>query len=66
MSRKVDLNSAKTVTGSLYPPPYDVPCAARVRRRLGDSAGLTQFGVNLTRLPSRRLVEPAPLAQRRG
>jgi uncharacterized cupin superfamily protein len=52
MPKKVDLNSAKTVTGSLYPPPYDVPCAARVRRRLGDAAGLTQFGVNLTRLPA--------------
>ena len=52
MSKKVDLNSAKTVTGSLYPPPYDVACAARVRRRLGDAAGLTQFGVNLTRLPA--------------
>ena len=24
MSKKVDLNSAKTVAGSSYPPPYDV------------------------------------------
>lgn len=52
MSKKVDLSSVRMVTGSVYPSPYDVPCAARVRRRLGDAAGLTQFGVNLTRLPA--------------
>jgi uncharacterized cupin superfamily protein len=52
MSNKIDLNSTKTVTGSRYPAPYDVPCAARIRRRLGDAGGLTQFGVNLTRLPA--------------
>jgi uncharacterized cupin superfamily protein len=52
MSKKVDLNSVKAVIGSLYPAPYGAPCAARVRRRLGDAAGLTQFGVNLTRLPA--------------
>jgi uncharacterized cupin superfamily protein len=52
MSKKVDPSSVRTVTGSLYPSPYDVPCATRVRRRLGDAAGLAQFGVNLTRLPA--------------
>src|SRR6266700_1563115 len=52
MSKKIDVNSAKAVTGSRYPSPYDAPCANRFRRRLGDSAGLTQFGVNLTRLPA--------------
>ncbi len=36
--------------GTFYPPPYDKPCRARERRRLGDAAGLTQFGVNLLRL----------------
>jgi uncharacterized cupin superfamily protein len=34
-----------------YPAPYDAPCKARTWRRLGDAAGLTQFGVNLVRLP---------------
>ena len=34
-----------------YPSPFDLPCAARVRQRLGNAGGLTDFGVNLTRLP---------------
>ena len=41
----------RTVIGSGYPPPYDEPCRERKRIRLGDAAGLTQFGVNLLRLP---------------
>ena len=50
MTRRIDLAAAQTVVGTLYPPPYDKPCRARVRQKLGDVAGLTQFGVNLTRL----------------
>jgi len=52
MTKKIDLDSAKTVTGSRYPPPYGEPCMGRCRRYLGDAAGLTDFGVNLTRLPA--------------
>lgn len=52
MTRKIDIESAKAVQGSRYPSPFDRPCARRLRRRLGDAAGLTQFGVNLTRLPA--------------
>ena len=37
--------------GSRYPTPFDQSCQARERRCLGDAAGLTQFGANLTRLP---------------
>lgn len=51
MSRKIDLMTAPVTTGSRYPAPYDEPCRARFRTRLGDAAGLTQFGVNLLRLP---------------
>ncbi len=51
MPKKIDLTAVKTVAGSRYPAPYDVPCANRSRRSLGNAAGLTQFGVNLTRLP---------------
>lgn len=51
MRKKIDANAAPAVTGSRYPSPYDEPCVARSRRRIGDVAGLTQFGVNLTRLP---------------
>jgi len=39
------------VVGTLYPPPVDEPCRLRERTRLGDAAGLTQYGVNLMRLP---------------
>jgi len=48
---KIDIASAPLYTGSTYPPPHDVACGARVRHALGEAAGLTQFGVNLQRLP---------------
>jgi len=48
---KIDIEAAPAVVGSHYPAPYDAPCSERSRRRLGDAAGLTQFGVNLIRLP---------------
>lgn len=51
MPGKIDVTKAPVVTGSRYPAPYDEPCVQRFRRRIGDAAGLTQFGVNLTRLP---------------
>lgn len=37
--------------GSGYPQPYSEPCEAREKRALGDAFGLTQYGVNLVRLP---------------
>jgi uncharacterized cupin superfamily protein len=37
--------------GSGYPSPFDRPCAARSRQCLGNASGLTEFGVNLLRLP---------------
>lgn len=37
--------------GSRYPKPFDAPCRARSRRRLGDVFGLVDFGVNLLVLP---------------
>jgi uncharacterized cupin superfamily protein len=43
---RIDPAAAPVRKGSGYPPPFDEPCRERVRRRLGDSAGLTQFGVN--------------------
>ncbi len=51
MTKKIDVAALPVRAGSLYPPPFDAPCLARERRRLGDAAGLTQFGVNLLRLP---------------
>ncbi|MFN3584265.1 cupin domain-containing protein [Phenylobacterium sp.] len=48
---KIDIDSAPTRFGTAYPPPFDEPCRERKRWKLGDAAGLTQFGVNLMRLP---------------
>ena len=43
---KLELNS-----GTRYPKPFDQPCLRRSWHKLGDAAGLTQFGVSLVRLP---------------
>jgi len=51
MAKRIDPTTVPVITGSRYPVPYDAPCAARRRQRLGDAAGLTDFGVNLLRLP---------------
>lgn len=51
MAKRIDLATLPLITGTLYPPPFDEPCLARQRQKLGDVAGLTQFGVNLLRLP---------------
>ncbi|SAK62818.1 transcriptional regulator [Caballeronia glebae] len=48
---KIDLAAVPAMKGSGYPPPFDAPCADRTRRRLGDAAGLSDFGVNLMHLP---------------
>jgi uncharacterized cupin superfamily protein len=50
MAKKIDPSAAPSRVGSLYPPPFDVPCRDRVRTQLGRAAGLTQFGVNRLRL----------------
>ena len=51
MGKRIDAALIAPVIGTLYPPPFDEPCRSRERKRLGDVAGLTQFGVNLLRLP---------------
>ena len=51
MNKRIDPQQMDPVTGSTYPSPYDEPCQARQRWRLGDQAGLSQFGINLVRLP---------------
>jgi uncharacterized cupin superfamily protein len=47
---RIDPAKAERRTGTAYPPPYDEPCRLRERLKLGDAAGLSQFGVNLLRL----------------
>lgn len=51
MTKRIDPAALPATVGTLYPPPFDRPCRARARTKLGDAAGLTQFGVNLLRLP---------------
>jgi uncharacterized cupin superfamily protein len=51
MGKRIDVEKVPVHTGSKYPAPYDAPCATRARQRLGDAAGLSDFGVNLLRLP---------------
>lgn len=52
MGKRIDPGSLPSIVGTNYPTPYDRPCRPRDRKRLGDAAGLTQFGVNLLRLPA--------------
>jgi len=47
---KIDISNLPVVARTGYPPPHDKLVAGRSRKRLGASAGLTQFGVNLTTL----------------
>jgi uncharacterized cupin superfamily protein len=51
MPQRIDVQAIAPIIGTLYPSPFDQPCRARGRRKLGDAAGLTQFGVNLLHLP---------------
>jgi uncharacterized cupin superfamily protein len=51
MRKRIDVAALAPVVGTLYPSPFDVPCRSRERTKLGDAAGLSQFGVNLLRLP---------------
>lgn len=47
----LDPASVEGRTGSLYPAEFQKVVEGRVKRRLGDALGLTDFGVNLVELP---------------
>ena len=47
---KLDIEALPIDTRTPYPPPFDRVVYGRERRRLGNAAGLDQFGVNLTTL----------------
>ena len=47
---KIDIAALPIDTRTGYPPPYDRVVVGRERKRLGNAAGLDQFGVNLTTL----------------
>lgn len=44
---RIDLATCPLKTGSIYPEPYAAQMAGRSSLRLGQAAGLTQFGANL-------------------
>ena len=48
---KIDIAAVPKRSGAGYPPPFDAPCAERVRQRLGNAGGLTDVGINLMQLP---------------
>ncbi|CAD5247347.1 conserved hypothetical protein [Bosea sp. 62] len=48
---KIDVAAVPERKGSGYPKPFDAPCANRIRKRLGNAGRLSDFGVNLMRLP---------------
>ena len=47
---KIDIAGVPVDTRTGYPPPHDKVVTGRSRKRLGNAAGLDQFGVNLTTL----------------
>jgi uncharacterized cupin superfamily protein len=47
---KIDIDALPLRTGSVYPEPYASQMAGRSSHRLGQAAGLTQFGVNIVYL----------------
>jgi uncharacterized cupin superfamily protein len=48
---KINIAAVQERKGTGYPPQFNAPCADRIRQRLGNAAGLTEFGINLMRLP---------------
>ena len=48
---KIDIEGVVERKGSLYPDPFRNLTKTRIRQRLGEAAGLSDFGVNLVRLP---------------
>lgn len=56
---KIDLSKVPLKTGSIYPSPYAGMMAGRSSLRLGDAAGLTQFGANLV------ILQPGALSSLR-
>ena len=38
MTKRIDVTARTPVVGTTYPPPFDVPCRARERKKLGDAA----------------------------
>lgn len=48
--KKLDLNAVPVREGTRYPEPFRAPCIGRKALLLSDAAGLSQFGVVMTRV----------------
>jgi uncharacterized cupin superfamily protein len=48
---RIDLTRVPERRGSGYPAPFAQAAQGRIKQALGDAGGLSDFGVNLTRLP---------------
>ncbi len=48
---KLDIDSVPKRKGVGYPSPFEAQSAERIRQRLGDMGGMTDFGFNLSHLP---------------
>lgn len=48
---KIQIEAVPERPGVGYPEPFAALSAHRLRKKLGEAGGLTDFGVNLTRLP---------------
>jgi uncharacterized cupin superfamily protein len=47
---KVDIAKVPVKSGTFYPAQFQAECKGRHKQALGDVVGLTQFGVNITRI----------------
>ena len=47
---KVDIAKVPAKSGTFYPAEFQAECKGRHKQALGDVVGLTQFGVNITRI----------------
>lgn len=48
---KIEISKVSERKGTGYPAPFDKPSLERIRKRIGEAAGLEDFGVNLMQLP---------------
>jgi uncharacterized cupin superfamily protein len=48
---KIDVKSVFERKGSSYPAPFGDAVKGRIKQGIGDAGGISDFGVNLTRLP---------------
>ncbi|MEY9130349.1 putative cupin superfamily protein [Bradyrhizobium diazoefficiens] len=59
---KIDIAAVPERRGSGYPSPFSLPCAERIRQRLGSAGGPFRFRRQFDAAAAGQLVEPAALA----